>query len=284
MSLRSYFMRRLTRLEPPYFLNLFIFSALLLVSGQAVRSLYPHAIASALYVHNIWFGGQNPANPVAWSLEVEVQFYSLAPLLAVVFSIQSKARRRLVLISLTVLTGAAQLLYWGAGSRFKLSILFAIQFFLTGFLLADLYLVDRCGEHRPQWGWDIVALAGWLVLFGLEDRQVWLGLPFLMLLVFIATFRGVVMNRVLRNGIIVTVGGMCYTIYLWHYVLIPPILRFTSGIPFKTPWLLFSLQAFIYLAVLLVVTGSYFALIERPCMAKNWPRRALTWFQKAHLT
>jgi peptidoglycan/LPS O-acetylase OafA/YrhL len=102
VSLPRYFLRRLTRLEPPYVLNLLICAALLLATGSSIAGLLPHFAASAFYVHNLWYGEQSLINPVAWSLEIEVQFYCLAPLLAVLFSIRSRFWRMAVLLGLTL--------------------------------------------------------------------------------------------------------------------------------------------------------------------------------------
>lgn len=281
VSLSRYFLRRLTRLEPPYVLNLLVCVALLMASGSSIAPLLPHFAASAFYVHNIWFGEQSLINPVAWSLEIEVQFYCLAPLLAVLFSIRSRFWRRAVLLSLTLVIGMIQLRYWDSGPRLKLTILFAIQFFLAGFLLSDIYLVDLVRESSRKLRWDLVAMVGWIALFGLEDRQVWVAFPFLVLTVYVATFRGRLMSRIFTNRLVVTLGGMCYSIYLFHYVLIPPVLRLTANFPIGNPaGLRLGARALAYLVVLLAISGSYFVLVERPCMSKVWPRRALAWITK----
>jgi peptidoglycan/LPS O-acetylase OafA/YrhL len=281
VSLPRYFLRRLTRLEPPYVLNLLVCSALLLASGSSIAVLLPHFAASAFYVHNIWFGEQSLINPVVWSLEIEVQFYCLAPLLAVLFSIRSRLWRRAVLVGLTLLIGMIQLHYWDAGPRFKLSILYALQFFLIGFLMSDIYLMDLAKKSNRKWQWDLVAIAGWLILFGLEDRQVWVALPFLALTVYMAALRGVLMNRIFTNGLVVTIGGMCYSIYLFHYVLIPPVLRQTANLLVgDRAELRLATRALAYLSVLLATSCAYFVLVERPCMSKDWPKRALTWLTR----
>jgi peptidoglycan/LPS O-acetylase OafA/YrhL len=281
VSLPRYFLRRLTRLEPPYVLNLLICVALLLASGSTTAVLLAHFAASAFYVHNIWFGEQSLINPVAWSLEIEVQFYCLAPLMAVLFSIRSRFTRRAVLLGLTLVIGIVQLRYWEAGPRFKLSILYAIQFFLAGFLLSDIYLVDLVKKSSRKLQWDLVAIVGWLTLFGLEDRLVWVAFPFLALAVYIATFRGLLMSRVFTNPFVVTLGGMCYSIYLFHYVLIPPVLRLTANLLIEDQvGLRLATRALAYLSVLLAVSCSYFVLVERPCMSKQWPIRALAWLTK----
>jgi len=111
-----------------------------------------------------------------------------------------------VLLGLTLVAGIVQLYFWDATLRFKLSILYAIQFFLIGFLMADIYLVDS-KEKSLKWQWDLVAIGAWLTLFALEDRQGWVAFPFLVLTVCIATFRGLWMSRVLANRFVVTLGG-----------------------------------------------------------------------------
>ena len=276
VSLRSYFLRRLTRLEPPYILNLLLcFALLAVVSGESARALLPHLAASLVYLHNLWFGQQSTINPVAWTLEVEVQFYCLAPLLAMVFRIRSKPARRALLIASILLAGALQMMYWDAPGRVRLTILFAVQYFLTGLLMADVYLADWKERPAPHWAWDLVSLVCWPLIFAPGDLQVWLWLPFLMLAAFTGAFRGVVFNRIFRNPVITIIGGMCYTIYLFHYQLIPWVVRISKPVQLGRSFdAYFLVQFSIYAAVLLAVSVAYFALVERPCMAKDWPRRA----------
>ena len=102
----------------------------------------PRSGRCLVYLHNLWFGQQSAINPVAWTLEVEVQFYCLAPALAVVFRIRSRVARRATLAGIVLLAGIVQTLYWDGPARVRLTILYAIQFFLTGFLLAYICVVD----------------------------------------------------------------------------------------------------------------------------------------------
>ena len=109
--------------------------------------------------------------------------------------------------------------------------------------------------------------------------------PFLVLTVYIATFRGLLMSRVFTNPFVVTLGGMCYSIYLFHYVLIPPVLRLTANLPVGDQvGLRLATRALAYLLVLLAISCSYFVLVERPCMSKQWPKRALAWLTKFRLS
>ena len=276
IPLRPYFLRRLTRLEPPYIVNLAIcFTLLVLASGASVRALLLHIGASLVYLHSLWFGQPSTINPVAWTLEVEVQFYFLAPVLAVIFRIRSRAARRAALAGIVLLAGIVQTLYWDGPARVKLSILFAIQFFLAGFLLADIYLVDWNERPAAHWPWDLVSLLCWPLVFVPGDAAVWVCLPFLILAAYISAFRGVVFNSLFRNQVVTTVGGMCYTIYLFHYQLIPAVLRFSKAFHLGSGFdAYFALQFLIYAPILLLVSCLYFVVVERPCMSRDWPRRA----------
>ncbi len=95
IKLKQYFLRRLTRLEPPYILSLLVWAGLLFVVGQqSGREIMPHLLASMAYLHNVIYQSDSTINVVAWSLEVEVQFYVLVPLLASVFAIADTRLRR----------------------------------------------------------------------------------------------------------------------------------------------------------------------------------------------
>jgi peptidoglycan/LPS O-acetylase OafA/YrhL len=289
VPLKGYFLRRLTRLEPPYILNLLIcFAFLVIRQGASVRALLPHLAASLLYLHNISFGSASAINTVAWTLEVEVQFYCLVPLLATIFSVRSKMARRTALVCIILFAGIAQMLFWPdtpalgvtlwrPTPRVSLTILYAIQFFLTGFLLADIYLVDWNEHPTPHWGWDLVSLFCWPLIFTLGNSEVWAWLPLLMLAVYVATFRGVLFNSIFTHKAITSIGGMCYTLYLFHYKIITLVFRLTGPVHIGRNFFAYlALQAGLILPVLLLASGIYFVLVERPCMVKDWPRRLLS--------
>ena len=144
VSLRAYFLRRLTRLEPPYVLSMLLFFSLLVLQlGHSARELVPHLTASLLYLHNIAYGAGSPINAVAWSLEVEIQFYVLVPLLAGLFTVSNPRLRRAGIAALICVAVIFQAIFVSP-DRFRLdrSILGQLQFFLVGFLLADVYLTE----------------------------------------------------------------------------------------------------------------------------------------------
>ena len=286
VSLRAYFLRRVTRLEPPYLLSLAVFLVakllarrLHLVPGtESAGELMRHFAASAGYLHNLVYGEPSLINGVAWSLEVEIQFYLLVPLLAAVFRIRSTLVRRAMMLAAIVAMITAQYVPLVLPPRVSLSILGNLQFFLLGFLLADVYLLDPALSARERgWGWDIVAIVAWWLVMALWNAgdAAAIALPFVAFAAFVAVFRGVLANRLFTNPWITTIGGMCYSIYLLHFMLITMAgkLLYRGRAPSAHLWSDLLMRGPVLLAIAMVVSAVFFALVERPCMDPQWPEK-----------
>ena len=275
VRLRAYFLRRLTRLEPPYIIAMLALAAGIAASSAGRAPLLPHLFASLGYVHNIVYGVPSTINVVAWSLEIEVQFYILAPALAIVFTVRNRWMRRGVIVAAAAALLAVQ--EWLAPAAWvPLSVVGFLQFFLCGFLIADLYVTDWKGKPSHTLAWDIVSLMGWplLALLWMQDTQypaVFLVLAFVL---FCAGFRGAISSRVLGTPVVATIGGMCYSIYLLHFPLISIIGRHTIPIgSASAQWVHLLIQTAIIVPPVLLVCGAYFVLLERPCMERDWPQK-----------
>ena len=279
VSLKKYFLRRVTRLEPPYILALLLFFVLKVAAARGTaHELLPNLLASVFYVHNLVYGSPSVIDFVAWSLEIEVQFYILAPLLALVFAVADAGLRR-SLLALSIL--AATALSVATPQALSLSLLSYAQYFLAGFLLVDLYLAGGL-RRQGSWLWDLVSTAGWPLLLALlvtgGAAAGWVA-PWLLALLFLAAFRGQAVNRIVTNAWIATIGGMCYSIYLLHNYIVaaigPLTERMFSGYPFPARLLV---QLVLMSPVVLGISALYFRWVERPCMRPDWPRRMKAWF------
>jgi peptidoglycan/LPS O-acetylase OafA/YrhL len=283
VNLRKYYLRRLTRLEPPYFVTvLLLFVLALWVQGKTAVALFPHLAASLFYLHNLIYGTPSPAIGVAWSLEIEVQFYVLVPLLTFLFVIRRRWLRRLSLVALILGILSVQSLFLPESGAVCLSILAYLQFFLIGFLLADVFVADWKEAPQTNLAWDVVAIAGWPLLFVVLRADAvthWI-FPFMVFLLYCAAFRGSWSRRIFSNRCIVAIGGMCYSIYLIHYDVISAVGRLTKGIAEGSAyWLYLLVQLVLIGASILVVCGFYFVLLEKPCMRRDWPRRVRNYLQ-----
>lgn len=282
VSLNKYFVRRVTRLEPPYLINLTLAMLVwLLIVHSTPWPIFPHFLASAFYVHNAVYQDGSTVNLVAWSLEVEVQFYILAPMLAWVFLVQRTTFRRGLLI-LAITAGAVSEHFWNP-PMLHMTVLGQLRYFLLGFLLVDLYLVSWNRQPRLGYLWDLLGLAGWggLATFiycpntTLLQSQLyeWLVLP-CMLLAYIGAFRGQIFSRLFSIRWITTIGGMCYTIYLYHgfcLYLVQDYVRWVyDG---SNLWLRFAILMTLHALCVLVSGSILFLLFERPFMDKTWPQR-----------
>jgi peptidoglycan/LPS O-acetylase OafA/YrhL len=262
-----------------------------IVKHRSAAELLPHLAASLLYLHNVVYAAESTINNVAWSLEIEVQFYVLAPLLGALFFIRGKKARRAALVALCLASMTLGWFFIAPGTRAYLSILRFGHFFLIGFLLADIYLTDWNERPAKSWWWDLLSLAGWPLLFlflsgaalpgpgqapGHEPALTAFLFPIVVFFLYCAAFRGKVTNRVISNAWITTIGGMCYTIYLLHNPTLGLILSATVGLPATGTYTAdLLLQLLVVFPLLMLPSAAYFAVIEKPCMRRDWPRRLL---------
>jgi len=273
VSLKQYFLRRLTRLEPPYFISLLVWAAMQFIVGhRALSDMAPHLLASSFYTHNLIFGGfVGAVNTVAWSLEIEVQFYVLVPLLSLLFSIpNARLRRGLILVIMAVAGFLSNPLY--SSLHFHYSIAYYLAFFLAGFLVCDLYLTRS--RWKPSFFWDLPALCLWPLVWIMGRNSGHIALPFVIIVLYLAAFRGRISSAIFSNPVITNIGGMCYSIYLFHFIIIYGVKHLTAPWHFGNNfWFYFALQSSLILPFVLLFCGGFFLLIERPCMDREWPRK-----------
>lgn len=275
VSLLRYFKRRVTRLEPPYvILMLLRFPLLLLYKHDSFKAMAPHLGASLLYLHNLIYGYSSVIYPAAWSLEIEVQFYILAPLLATIYTIKSTTLRQLLLIGLIIGTAVLSALLIVSGSRVSYSILNYFQYFLAGFLLCDLYLTGNY-LSISSWLWDAVGILSLLLILLSNGIFAAVIAPLAMISLYLSGFHGKLVRMFFSLPAITIIGGMCYSLYLTHMLALTSI----SSMVTHWPWmnsnhdLATLLEIGMCLSFTLIVGTIYFVLIERPCMYPDWPSR-----------
>lgn len=288
-SVRNYFIRRLTRLEPPYILNLLVgLGIIAILHGKSLVHFLPSLGASLVYSHGLIFKQSSLINGVLWSLEIEAQFYILAPLLCRLFAIQAAGVRRFVVVSLSILVVSVSALHalpFAEGSiawtvthaLARIKILSYIGYFLAGLVLADLYLSNWGSRLMGRRVWDVATLAAFIALFFLVKLRsegaygVVLNAvicPSIILIAYLGVFRGGFWNCIFGWRWIATLGGMCYTVYMYHQYLILMLSKHASKITTSLPILFLGFFVVIYLA-----SALFFVAIEKPCMYKDWPSR-----------
>ena len=273
VSLGAYYLRRVTRLEPPYILALLLYAVALWAFGTPLRSMLPHLAASMAYVHNLVYRSPSTINFVTWSLEIEIQFYVLAPLLGTVYLLRSSTLRRSLLLALVLAGGAFSLYANSHDNVWRWTILNHLHYFLAGFLLADFIDGHQQQPYRSV-AWDAVSIIGWPMVFLLprvNGTLAWL--PLLVLPLYLAAFYGPASNWFFRRPFVALAGGMCYSIYLMHMLIISAVFKGTRHLAVFHDFLLnYAIQVATLGAAVAVFGTLYYVAIERPCMDPNWPR------------
>lgn len=223
-------------------------------------------------MHNLTFGAfPGAVNGVAWSLEVEVQFYVLVPLLSLLFAIRpASVRRTVILITMLVAGVLSNPLY--RTLHLHASIAYYLAFFLAGFLVCDLYITNK--NWKPTLLWDALALCLWPTVWHMGRNFGHVVLPFVIVLLYLAAFRGRLFPALFSNRVITDIGGMCYSIYLFHFIIIYGVKHTTSPLHIgQNFWVYYGLQSMMILPVVLLFCGAFFLLVERPCMDREWPSK-----------
>jgi peptidoglycan/LPS O-acetylase OafA/YrhL len=267
VSLRQFYYRRSLRIFPAYYVFLFCVFLLALTGVIAIdRSDYFY---TATYTFNLkgrqstWWLGHT------WSLAVEEQFYLLWPI--AVSKLRAATLKRVAL-------GAACFAPLG---RVLLSVAWPAAFdhwYLALPLVADpiaigalLAIYFRDPQHQSRlksvmsgwWVWLVpVLIIGFEslhnrpnlfpypnVLTGLLEPLANVGLALLVARVALISNDGV--SRVLNSPVLVGIGVLSYSLYLWQMLFISPV---------AVKWFAFPLDLF---WVFVVATASY-VLIERP--------------------
>ena len=281
ISMRSYFVRRLVRLEPPYLIAMtVVFIGLLLTKGTQMLSLLPNYLASLFYVHYFFYGEGSRIIAAAWSLEIEVQFYLLAPLLGNVFRIRSTRFRRAVLILGILLCGFAQITvtYPPESPMHGWTILSSFHWFFAGLLLTDLYVSGNLESSDHPLAWDtfgvVAAISSWCVVY--SRFHIHLLLPFLILCSYAAAFKGRYLKAALSIPAVYIIGGMCYTIYLYHGLIKSIVGRFTVKMQLGSSLGTESVAQFLVISVaILLVCSLLFVVAEKPFMSRKIFRKVL---------
>jgi peptidoglycan/LPS O-acetylase OafA/YrhL len=286
VRLKAYYLRRLTRLEPPYIIQLvFVLAVTWLFLRHQPRhvELYQqpdwlahtlkHLGVSLFYGSGLVYNAYPQPNIVLWSLEYEVQFYLLAPILALIFLLRPAPARRLAIIALMLLPkalGPVMVMVPWLGW----TLLGKLEFFLAGFLLCDLYLAGRVQTNRPSHGWDLIFFGAIGTVICLQPYRFGYDvLPWTALLTCVAGFRGKFVSWLLSRPFLTVIGGMCYTIYMYHWLMISGLIRVTKRFSTHIFWLDLLIQFVVMSAIIIAICAVLFALFERPFMQRNWPQK-----------
>jgi len=286
-ALSGYRARRILRLWPPYFLVLTATFLFLTLTGYAPIgtnqfNVQPHSLtvsflASLIFSHDLLFGTFPRLFPPGWFIEVQFQFYLIAPILWVAY-LQILNPKVRILVGCFILSGISAvslyLFYHGPPATSRCLLVY-LPYFWLGALLADIRQtqqtsapVDRLFTRLPA-GLSALVI---LIVLGepLNDPtlQYAARLACLAVMFYAATVDGDSLRRVLLSRWLIRVGVASYSIFLVHLQLlqimtpvIATLLRSVSLLPFSV------LCAVISIPIVLAGSVVFYWLIERPFVA-----------------
>jgi len=227
--LAAFFLRRLFRIAPLFWLAIPTYTWLLGTAPRAMAPLgihLPEILATALFVHGWHPSTINAVVPGGWSIAVEMNFYLLLP---ICFTVLTNLRRAVAACLLAFVASIAVSVFarrWLAGawsdqliSDFTYYWLpRQLPVFLLGFVL--FFLIRGRAGARPSPGLPAEAIAALLVVAALVGRRLplayfWFSCGFAWLA--LALWRRpapLLVNRLTRY-----VGQVSYSAYITHFLV-----------------------------------------------------------------
>jgi len=164
-------------------------------------------------------------------------------------------------------------------SLVHLTLVGQLPYFLAGFILAGWYTRNQESTARKTLAWDFAGLACWgflqalLLVKGAVSAVV---LPFLVAVGYACIFKGRLLSLIFTRPLITTIGGMCYTIYLYHPFLKSALKHLVFPFQFTGIfWLNSAIQILTLGSLIVMVSAMLFLVFEKPFMYRDWPQTAL---------
>jgi len=278
VNIKSYFTRRLTRLEPTFVVSLvgFYLVHTLLLDANHIQYL-KHLGAGIIYGHVFIFGEANPINPVSWSLETEAQFYLLVPILFYLSSVFGNGKQgiRMLAFALLVLLSVFFKKQFIWDPYLNRSIFSYFMNFAIGIMSCWYYLKYPIWFKEKSYGFDFLGLVAFFGMFYFyKPQHHYQNIIFFNLSIFftvVAAFKGRLLNLFYSRKWIYTIGGMCYSIYLLHYAFFHASVKLSRA-TWVDDWTYTSnllLQILPQLFFVLLVSSIFYILFERPFMQRE---------------
>lgn len=228
IAIKNFFFRRALRIFPIYYLTLTLLLVCHKYTGTHILETYPYYYT---YTANLYFHSTQQWDGILshlWSLSVEEQFYLLWPW--IIFFTRKEFLRPIILLFIAVGITSNYLFSTTVMDCFTTS---CFDAFGLGALLSWQVVYQRQKLSRFYMFTCIIAIASIVLLFGQLIFHQSL-LPFrtlsaaialwLICFVVLTEHRTTLINKVLKNNLLIWIGKVSYGLYLYH-LLIPYFLN-----------------------------------------------------------
>ena len=292
----QFYQRRLHRLYPPY-LAVLVFGFLAAMTGL-VHDRDTHGIpqwqsfgASLVYLHGWMFDLQSRFDPPLWSLEIEVQFYLIVPLLMRLYGQVrgpvARAGAGLGLAGALMLLAAAVHGVLPFDGRFRFGLLAHMHLFVLGIVAADVVRWQRPLDRPGTRGGDVAFGCGCAALLAIGLWQTAVDakppgfLPHLLTdaataaavaLILAGALAGKAGRALTGAPWLCLLGTMCYSVYLVHVPVIEAVSQgLARTLPLHTTVALWLVWPIVLTAAVAVVGAAFYIGVERPFMTRQFP-------------
>ena len=261
---KNYFIKRFKRIEPPFIISLLLIYATSLFTNRLnFYDSIDNFIVTLFYSHKFIYTEWSTINPVTWSLETEIQFYLIIPLIFLVF-VRINKLYVYILTSLIFVISIYLSISGLLAPHLDMSILNYAHLFIIGIYISYLYCYKR-HYFKKSYFFDVMFIISFILIYASKILNLILLLDIGIFLLFISIFNSRIFNKLFCKNLFVIIGGMCYSIYLLHYALIH-----FSNIVLK----FFQIENYIIVNLLSIIfvfliSSVFYLYVEKPFMSNN---------------
>ena len=267
IDLRRYAANRVLRILPLYYVVLAAYLVVRQDGGSTEEWL-----KFATFSENFSSDTVLTVNPVMWSVVIEVHFYLVLPVLALLVMRVAAGSPERALVAIVALGLASFILRWftlyhdSTPSTFlRLSLVSCFMFFAPGMALAVIRLlwerrVPRwlAGPLRAPELWLLAAVGlWWMAATGGYRGYLMAAASFLFLGACVLPLRPSALVRALDWRPLALLGVISYSVYLWHALV---VLELVDWLDLSGIWGLLAVT----MPAVLVVSAASYLVIERP--------------------
>jgi peptidoglycan/LPS O-acetylase OafA/YrhL len=280
-SFKNFIKKRWLRIAPPYYAAVLVYALVLFGYYGQVFPFFKTVMLHFLFLQN--FNGVYELSAPFWSLAAEWYFYLILPFL--LLGIKKVGFGKTILAFSIVSLICGFVFYYQNHLGWTKDIWVRLIEFLWGIVAARLYTLKQLNVLKPfnkWWLGVLVAYIGRLFIltevvehfgsYGVIFKT--LGLPvmtlgFALFIAYLLEYQSSVVGRFFSSKIMVYLGKISYSIYLWHSLILVFMFPFLSSL-LQSFGAFSPIIAFVVIGLMTILTSIVsYKLFEEPYLKKS---------------